>query len=161
MTSGDFRIVVQTPQAATDPSLAIAAARAGHIGILGLPRAAGSPACDSVDRLCAGARGAFGLAVVDLREESVALLVDAAARGAGWAVVSADAALADPPVLKRLGKVGLRVLIETTDWHPGLAGLAPCDGIIVKGHEAGGPVGEQTGFILVQKLLAQSGSPVY
>ncbi|RMF84224.1 MAG: 6-deoxyerythronolide-B synthase, partial [Nitrospinota bacterium] len=54
------------------------------------------------------------------------------------------------------------VLLETTCVEQALWGKeAGVDGVIAKGHEAGGRVGEETTFILLQRLLNQVSLPVW
>ena len=56
----------------------------------------------------------------------------------------------------------LTILLETTSLPEAqLARDAGVDGLIAKGHEAGGRVGEETTLILLQRLLAQTSLPVW
>lgn len=76
--------------------------------------------------------------------------------------------LAEPPDADALtaarGAGGRRVLVEVrslADYRVLADGKALPDGVIACGHEAGGFVGDDTTFILLQKLLQRSELPVY
>src|SRR5262249_21404839 len=56
----------------------------------------------------------------------------------------------------------LTVLLETTSLTEAqLAADTGIDGLIAKGHESGGRVGEETTFILLQRLVAETSLPVW
>ena len=56
----------------------------------------------------------------------------------------------------------LKVFLETTSWEQAKVGQSiGVDGIIAKGHEAGGRVGDETTFILLQNLIKHSPLPVF
>lgn len=55
-----------------------------------------------------------------------------------------------------------RILLETSDLEHALLGEeAGVDGLIVKGHEAGGRVSEETSFILLQRLIKHVSLPIW
>jgi acyl transferase domain-containing protein/NAD(P)H-dependent flavin oxidoreductase YrpB (nitropropane dioxygenase family) len=67
---------------------------------------------------------------------------------------------ADAPALVRAA--GCEVLLECTavdDAH--LGAVAGVDGLVVKGHEAGGSIGEETTFVLVQRVRAAVDLPIF
>lgn len=77
---------------------------------------------------------------------------------AGWegqALPALEASL--PPAVART------LLLEVTDAAQldALAGQTGADGLVARGHESGGWVGEDSAFILTQKLLARQARPVY
>ncbi len=147
-----------------DPGLPIAAARAGATGILDLSLASDPLlAQQQAAKLARLARGACGLLIAgDLGPVDRAAL---AAVGACDLVLLADdpdrseadwgkAVSAARAVARRVGAVCLS----------GTAALraerAGCDLLIAKGHEAGGCVGEETTFVLLQRLLRQTKLPL-
>ncbi|MEM1429112.1 MAG: SDR family NAD(P)-dependent oxidoreductase [Pseudomonadota bacterium] len=102
-------------------------------------------------------------------------------RRAGALVDTAEALhalAADPPDVLRLVVVppglltdaaigalkaaGVRVLCETLRWTEELADqLGAADGILLKGHECGGVVSEQTSFVLLQEVRRHTNLPLY
>jgi acyl transferase domain-containing protein/NAD(P)H-dependent flavin oxidoreductase YrpB (nitropropane dioxygenase family)/NAD(P)-dependent dehydrogenase (short-subunit alcohol dehydrogenase family) len=66
------------------------------------------------------------------------------------------------PTISALHKNGIKVLLEATNLEQAKAGeAAGVDGLIAKGNESAGWVGEETAFILLQRLLAQTRLPVW
>ena len=66
-----------------------------------------------------------------------------------------------PELLQRMTASGLHVIVEITEWDDRLATLSGHHALLVKGHEAGGLVGEETSFILLQKALQRQSAPVF
>ena len=64
------------------------------------------------------------------------------------------------PILQPLRSRGVKVLQEIINCDR-FSTSSHVDGLIVKGHEAGGVVGEETSFILLQKAIAASDLPVW
>ena len=70
--------------------------------------------------------------------------------------------LRDVQTLRARKPNDLTILLETTSLPEAqLARDVGVDGLIAKGHEAGGRVGEETTLILLQRLLAQTSLPVW
>ncbi len=58
--------------------------------------------------------------------------------------------------------LGLRILVEATEVdHAEAAERAGADGIVVKGNECGGRVGEETSFILLQRVASRISLPIW
>ncbi|WP_029349950.1 type I polyketide synthase [Bosea sp. 117] len=153
------QIIALTPAGLPDPSIALAASRAGFLGVVNgeigpLPVAA-------VEALAARVRGDFGLKIPALDAPALALIEAQAPGGLRWVILDADAVLADPSAIARLAALGVQTLVEVIVWDDRLATLEGHAGLVVKGHEAGGRVGEETGFILLQKALARQAAPVH
>jgi hypothetical protein len=53
----------------------------------------------------------------------------------------------------------IRLVIEAIEWDDRLATLTGHAALQVKGHEAGGRVGEETSFVLLQKALRRQSMP--
>ncbi|MCG6870709.1 MAG: SDR family NAD(P)-dependent oxidoreductase [Gammaproteobacteria bacterium] len=160
-TAAPWRSFVLTPAARLDVApMVTAASRAGAVGVV---NAEANPDPEQLAPLfsqLAEARD-WGLKLGEVTDAWLAWLKSARPEGLCWALVDVDEAarLADwAPVFRRNGG---RLLIETCEWDGGKAPLAGFDGWVVKGHEAGGLVGEETSFILLQKAAAQSRQPVY
>ncbi|QIB35179.1 type I polyketide synthase [Ancylobacter pratisalsi] len=152
------QVIALTPAGHRDPSIALAASRAGFLGVVNgeigpLPVAA-------LEALASHARTPFGLKLAIADEEALALVSTFAPRGLEWLLLDASTVLADPDLLARLSGMGVHTLVELIDWDDRLASLSGHAGLIAKGHEAGGKVGEETSFILLQKALARQSMPV-
>ncbi|WP_238438179.1 type I polyketide synthase, partial [Frankia nepalensis] len=172
--AGRDLVVVVTPFAEPNAALVAAVERAGGLGVLDLGREAARArrALADAARWC---RGAFAVRVGpgaalgpdDLPAEvDTVLLADPAliaatapAGGAGWDVASARGSArtgwAEPggpgPAAAR------RVLVEVTSVAGARAALAAgADGLVARGNEAGGLVGDLTTFTLLQHLRAAS-----
>jgi acyl transferase domain-containing protein/NAD(P)H-dependent flavin oxidoreductase YrpB (nitropropane dioxygenase family) len=77
------------------------------------------------------------------------------------AVVTAGS-LADTHLIGRLQARSRQILIECTAIDEARIGAnLGADGLIAKGHESGGRVGDETTFVLAQRLLAATDLPVY
>ncbi|HXI44238.1 MAG TPA: nitronate monooxygenase, partial [Bryobacteraceae bacterium] len=69
-----------------------------------------------------------------------------------------------PDRLKKMVDVARprKILLEVTSAEQGAAGVAlGVDGLIAKGHEAGGVVGEETTLVLLQRLISECALPVW
>ncbi len=159
-----FEVIVLTPAALGDPGLAIAALRAGHLGVLNaefpLPEATLSAGLTRLAAASANTGHGFGLALSD-PIEAATLAGRHAGQGLSTLILPAESALAAPHALAAIRAAGLRVLLEAIRWDPRLAGPAAAEGLIVKGHETGGRVGEATSFILLQQAIAGGAIEVF
>ncbi|MDD9715198.1 SDR family NAD(P)-dependent oxidoreductase [Dinoroseobacter sp. PD6] len=147
------------------PGIAISASRAGHWGILDLEFAdAAAPAVRrALTDVAAKARGRWGLklssgsaaefvagAAQSVSEPACVILVPEDAASLACAVDAVRAAVPDASVLVEL--------IDTT--FLAAAEAAGVDGVVAKGHEAGGRVGDETTFLLLQRLTKATDLPV-
>ncbi len=157
-----FEIVAVTPPGLADPSLAIAASRAGEIGILDLHYVPDDAARVALGRLAQYGRSQLG---VKLRASDASRL-DAMAGGAGEllaVVIVTPGDLDDlPRQLDSVRREGRRILLECVSLEEALVGeRLGLDGIVAKGHEAAGRVGHETTFVLLQQLLSRIERPVW
>ncbi|UCH72786.1 MAG: acyltransferase domain-containing protein, partial [Rhodospirillales bacterium] len=162
---GNFRVFGVTLANHVQPSMAIAASRAGHTGILDLEFADLSAADthNALAELARGGRGSWGL---KLRASAAPALFasagpDCSAIGCAIFVLDDVAQLA----------AAVRALKELSPRAEAFAELhdadlldavqaAAVDGIVAKGHEAGGWVGDETCFLLTQRLATATSLPV-
>ena len=160
-----FTILCTSLPGQAQPGTAIAASRVGHVGLIDLEYAAPTaPATgQAIADLAQRAHGHWGL---KLRACDVATVLAAAASNLATmdtALIVAVEATELAPVIARLRAAApqVRVLVELTDAHL-LAAVeaAGADGIVAKGHEAGGRVGDETTFLLVQRLVTATTLPV-
>src|SRR3990172_7869185 len=139
-----FQVIALTLPGMLNPAVAIAGSRAGALGVMDLEYARDtSLAIDAIKKLCRYAKGEFGIKL----------------RGA-------DSEFFDGQKLRRqvaaLHRRKLAVLLETTSRREAEVGQSlGVGGIIAKGHEAGGRIGEETTFILLQNLLTHISLPVF
>jgi acyl transferase domain-containing protein/NAD(P)H-dependent flavin oxidoreductase YrpB (nitropropane dioxygenase family)/NAD(P)-dependent dehydrogenase (short-subunit alcohol dehydrogenase family) len=158
-----FAVAVSNVPGWADPGPAIAAARSGAAGILNLEFIAGhKPAAEMVARavlLTRRAKGELGVRLDagvswagDLLRslpEEIAFVILAAADSVKYS--------------KLIGAAGSRrcLLEVTSSAQAANARKAGFIALIAKGHEAAGRVGEESTFVLLQRLLAEHDLPVW
>ncbi|MFY9509694.1 MAG: beta-ketoacyl synthase, partial [Rubrivivax sp.] len=158
----DFQQFVFTPAGLGDASLAIAASRAGAVGVYNAELDAdAATALRGLAQLARYGRGAWGIKLAALDDAMAAGLRGQA--GLGWLIVDAASAPAWTGLFDGLRSAGTQVLVEVQTPQPlPDALLSHVDGVLVKGNEAGGFVGEDASFILLQKWLQRGGPlPLY
>ncbi len=149
-------VVGVTPFDEPNAQLAVAVQRAGGLGVVGLGRDAAAAQAALRDAVRFSRGGSFGVRVpagcpltaADLPDEVDTVIVGL---GASWSPTEDHGA----------------VLVEVTSVAEGRQAVAAgATGLIAKGSESGGRVGEITAFVLLQQLLAdttstfRSGAPV-
>jgi acyl transferase domain-containing protein/NAD(P)H-dependent flavin oxidoreductase YrpB (nitropropane dioxygenase family) len=161
--SGDrgFDFLVETPAGAVEPSLAIAGSRAGAIGVLDLRFGSGDSSTEAaVARLKSLAHGRWAV-LVDAATGLPGGLRWQALVGSHAVVVAADG----PDLAERVSEVhsiGALAFVETSDVDIAEAAQsAGADAVIGKGHEAGGWIGEEGSFVLLQRLTSRLRIPVW
>jgi acyl transferase domain-containing protein/NAD(P)H-dependent flavin oxidoreductase YrpB (nitropropane dioxygenase family)/NAD(P)-dependent dehydrogenase (short-subunit alcohol dehydrogenase family)/acyl carrier protein len=152
---GNFDVLILTPAGTGDPSLAIAACRAGARGFLDLEHDAESvDAARALDQLARFASEGFGvklgptggtllplLLTDDCRCREVILAGGEQAEWVEWIAL--------------LHSRQIRVIAEAVTLAEARRGAElDIDGLILKGHESGGRVGADTTFILLQRWHA-------
>ena len=155
----DLAVIASTLPGWADVSILRAAARSGATAVLNLEALTASDIRASVTALTLHKSGRIGIRVdtADALEPLGDLL-----GGIDLAIV-ATADRADAiDVIGRLRSFSCTLLLECTTAEQARDGEEwGVDALIAKGHEAGGRVGEETTFVLVQRLLAESALPVY
>jgi len=168
-----FKLVALTPPGQTDPSIAIAASRAGALGVLDLEylawddAAAAETAAGAIDRLAAFSGADCGIKLDGRAAELYATLAECT-EGDGLPdpitvviLTPADSKILTP-FIETLHGDGLTVLLEATSIEDARLGVrVEADGLIAKGNEAAGWVGDETTFILVQRFLRDLSLPVW
>jgi acyl transferase domain-containing protein/NAD(P)H-dependent flavin oxidoreductase YrpB (nitropropane dioxygenase family)/NADP-dependent 3-hydroxy acid dehydrogenase YdfG len=160
----NFLFFIYTPPAHDDPSLAIAASRAGGIGIFNAEcHHELAPVVTALERLSEFARNPYGIKLGhDIPDGLLDKIIERCSDGLHWTVFDAESAVGQHAWINDYRAAGGQVLIETCRWDTRLgADLPDIDGWILKGHEAGGAVGEETTFILMQQALLDAAMPVY
>lgn len=153
-----FDLIVLTPAGTPNASLAIAASRADAIGVLNLEFADDqATVAGALAKLAAHGRGRTGVLLDGDAAELLRLVL--ARSDPGLTVVLLTPPSGGPEVLaehvRAIHASGQAVYLVVTSLDQARAGRAcGVDALIAKGHEAGGWVGEETSFILLQRLLA-------
>ncbi len=157
MTSGqpvDRELIIGvTPGARPDGRLVVGLARAGALGVLDL----------GADR--ARAEGELAL-VVDRWSGTFGVRVAAPGAG-GWAPADLPGAVdtvvvGEPALVAAFAGRGRRVLAEVTSLAEARGAVAAgADGLVAQGSEAGGRVGDETAFVLLQRLAGAVDRPVW
>ncbi|MGW4671152.1 SDR family NAD(P)-dependent oxidoreductase [Streptomyces sp. NPDC004324] len=145
--AADDIVIAVNPFAVPSARVTAAATRAGGLGVLDLT-SGGRRAAGELALAAEWSPGGFG---VRLRDTGAFPARDLPA-GAHTVLLTDDAscAPADFP--------GRRVLVEVTGHEQAArAAAAGADGLIARGHEAGGTVGELSTFVLMQRLLGDDG----
>ncbi|WP_433856035.1 SDR family NAD(P)-dependent oxidoreductase [Streptomyces kronopolitis] len=140
-----------SPFGEPDPRLVAAVCRAGGLGVLDLGAGDGR-AREALASLREWVPGPFGVRIAAGCALRAADLV--AAGGVHTVLLTADA-----PVRPAELPAGTRVLVEVTTLEEADgAARAGAHGLVARGHESGGRVGDLSTFVLLQQLLAQPGS---
>ena len=163
-----FDVVAMTPAASLDPAIAIAACRAGGLGAVDFEYAANLPsvmAC--LARACSFADGVgvkLAAEASDLTPDVICSLPEAV----GFVVlVPGDVETTRRCVLDLRARAEslkrrIDLWLEVSSADQAQMGEMLCvDGLVAKGHEAGGRVAEETAFVLMQRLLRRTRLPVW
>jgi acyl transferase domain-containing protein/NAD(P)H-dependent flavin oxidoreductase YrpB (nitropropane dioxygenase family)/NAD(P)-dependent dehydrogenase (short-subunit alcohol dehydrogenase family)/acyl carrier protein len=141
---GSDLIVGVTPFELPNPQLAAALCRAGALGILDLGRDS-ARARTALAQMARWAKHPWGVRL------PAGCLLDPQEIPAGATTVLLPAGSSWTPA----EFAGRRVLVEVTDVHEAHRALAcKADGLIARGSEGGGRIGELTTYVLLQQLLA-------
>ena len=160
--SRSFQILTVTPPGLPSPALAIAGCRAGAIGILDLEYVHNPQiALESLGSIHRYTKNPFGIKIGGCSPNLFQELIADGPDNLKLVILTyPEETLA--PVVKTLQGLGLQVFLECASvaeaqW----AETAGVDGVIVKGHEAGGRISQETTFILLQRAVRQLTVPVW
>jgi len=158
-----FVTFVLPPAGYRNCALVIGACRAGGVGIInGELEGDGARLVRELDEVSRKSRGAYGIKL-DTVDEALERALRAHARnGLRWVILDSALVPAVRDLISALRTEGVQVLAEITtpDW-PGEPLDEVLDGLWIKGNEAGGFVGEEASFILIQKWLKRARLPLY
>ncbi|MFO0891867.1 MAG: beta-ketoacyl synthase N-terminal-like domain-containing protein [Isosphaeraceae bacterium] len=162
-TTPDFELMALTPPGEPDPTLAIAASRAGGVGVLNLEFSREPEAgIDALHRLLRYGRGRLGVQVDPEDDALLTAILGAASPGLDFVALTSAVDHRLRETVDRIHGQGKRVIMIATCLEAALAGQASrVDGIIAKGNEAGGWVGEETSFVLLQRLMPRLRVPIF
>ena len=162
-----FSIIVLTPAGKPDASMAIAASRAGELGILNLEYSRNlQMAQEDIERLSRYGRGEFGIKLdgqaSDFLFEISSYLAHTRPERLRYVILTCGQIHNLRKIIRTFHELGLIIFYESICLRQAQIGKElGADGIVAKGHEAGGRIGEETAFVLLQKILAHLNLPVW
>ncbi|MEC9408377.1 MAG: SDR family NAD(P)-dependent oxidoreductase [Pseudomonadota bacterium] len=163
MTRSSFDILCLSPAGFDHPAIAVAAARAGGIGLIDCEFCSDAAVVTrELIRALDATDGALGLRVLpDQADLAVALLEMAAPRTLKLVLVHGDVQQTCQTLVQLRSAGAEQVWIEVTDADQLNTCTSEPDGYVLKGHEAPGFVGDDTAYILLQKAVKQTRKPVF
>lgn len=158
-----FQFIALTPPGLNDPSIAIAACRAGELGVVNLEYAnQDRAALAAISKMARFTKQTCGIRFEGSAQEFIDRATSDLPQQVKVIILTpTDADILIPQVRLLHGR-NLSVVLETRCLDEARLGVkAGVDGLIAKGNEAGGWVGEETTFILLQQLLNRVSLPVW
>ncbi|MPY88885.1 MAG: SDR family oxidoreductase [Luteitalea sp.] len=158
-----FTVAASTITAWPDPGIAIAASRSGAIGILNLVHVRDLAAARrALERVAQHGKGSLAVKLAPDEAELSADILRRLPAQVDLVIATATDARRLETFVSEVHASGRRVWLEcTAGEHADLGRACGASGLIAKGHEAPGFVGEETTFILLQRLLARANVPVW
>ena len=152
-----------TPAGLGNPALAISACRAGGIGVLnGELETNSKRILRALDLIARKGCDGYGLKLDALHDGLLEAVSDYASNGLRWLILDAEVLASCEDFISEMRSAGVNVLVEvkTSGW-PDQQFDSVIDGLVLKGNEAGGFVGDDGSFILLQKWLNKTKLPLY
>ena len=158
-----FDVIGMTLPRLPDPGVAIAVSRAGGIGVLDLEWDGTGNAVSAIKKLARLAKGRWGVKLDGADEPGFEALLASVLSCFEVAILTRTC---DEVLGRQIARLRMaenrpnRIFVEITDGReiPDVPGV---DGFVAKGHESGGVVGDETTFILLQRLLKSTRLPVW
>ncbi len=147
-----------------DPLPVAAACRAGAAGVLDCQYLAHRSLLNScLSRItAAGISGPVGLKVAANQTDLVTAFIDQGFPAPDPLILTAPFSSDLQATVSGLSSLGVRVLLECLNQEAvQMAQQCGVDGVVIKGNEAGGLVGADSSFILLQRSLAATSLPIY
>lgn len=151
-----------TPTAPLSPRIAIAGSRANATGILDLSfQASEAPAATQCLRELQRQTSGKGFGVLLDRDAEAWLDALRGYAGLRTVILAQDAWRANPGLAATTRELNTQLWLQLTtleaaDGDDGFLSLEP-DGVVLKGHEAGGAIGHETSFVLLQRWQRRFG----
>lgn len=163
MLNDGFKFMVITPPGVPNPSLAIAACRAGEIGVLDLQYSSDRrTAVEAIRRLSEYCGQGFAIKIDSDNPQWVFDLSNDSLQGLKSVIVPYSDGNNLKNTFRAFQKRGIGVLLESTQLAEAKYGQEfGVDGIIAKGHESGGRIGSETTFVLLQRFAKQITLPIW
>lgn len=152
-------MLVMTPTGYPDPSVVIAACRAGARGILDLEFAPSlTDAKTALEKIAKHRQSPFGVKLANADRQWLAVLDEFTSEDLGCVVLAGGDPTAASSIVEHFRGRSIQVLWEATSLEEIEQGRQlGVDGLILKGHEAGGRVGDETTFVLLQRWRKEYG----
>ncbi|MGQ0529717.1 MAG: SDR family NAD(P)-dependent oxidoreductase [Panacagrimonas sp.] len=162
MKDSAFDILGLCPADLPQAGIALAVARAGGLGLLDLEFATDAARIErNFERLLGATSGRLGLRVTAASADLASRLVERAGeRTLSFVLAGAVNTLAALRLSAGVRETDL-CLAEILSADDLSTAVQFADGVVARGHEAGGWVGEDSSFILLQKLRGQTAKPVF
>ncbi|TJY56718.1 SDR family NAD(P)-dependent oxidoreductase [Sinimarinibacterium sp. CAU 1509] len=162
MTDKTFEIAGIVPADMAHPGLALALARSGATGLLDLEFVTDTgQARNNLRRLFEATDARIGLRVV-AAQASLAAEIIATAGARALTVVLAGAATELPALRKKLQLRDQDFCLAEITSADDVDTVTPhCAALLLRGHESGGWVGDDTSYILLQKVRRRTQRPIY
>ncbi len=158
-----WRQFLFSPEGFDQTALLLSAGGSGSAtGVLAMGSLSAAQAAESLKRLARTGFG-FGVSLPGLRQEAARLLLaDFAGRGLSTVVLTDPSCEGLADSVTWCLNSGLEPLVEVTTLGGALRAVeCGAAGLIAKGSESGGSIGEETTFILLQKILPRVRIPIY
>ena len=158
-----FKIFVYTPAGYNNASLAITASRAGAVGILNAELTTNPHLIlNQLNFLSRKAIGEYGIKLSTAEDRVLSAIVNYAQKGLRWVIFDGEFVKSSQEWISKLKQYDINVLAELkTIESPEIRLDDVVDGLVLKGNESGGFVGESSCFILLQKWLNQTKLPLF
>jgi acyl transferase domain-containing protein/NAD(P)H-dependent flavin oxidoreductase YrpB (nitropropane dioxygenase family) len=156
-----WRILVFAPDGFAQPGVLIAANQDGHTGVLALDYLSQDDAHSAIQALIA-ANSAFCVSAAELDDAVKRTLSPALNMGLTGVVLTDPSLSSVPQSIAWCRETGLECLVQVTSLDQALRAVqCGAEGLVIRGSESGGRVGEETAYILLQRILPQVKIPVY
>lgn len=115
-----------------------------------------------LEEIAGRVRTEFGLKLPPTAIEATASLLPFVKRGLRWLIVDSTCMSNHIDSLQDIRRAGVQLLVEIlTPQIPGRLADGLVDGLLLKGNESGGFVGEDSSFVLLQKWRGRTTLPLY
>jgi acyl transferase domain-containing protein/NAD(P)H-dependent flavin oxidoreductase YrpB (nitropropane dioxygenase family)/NAD(P)-dependent dehydrogenase (short-subunit alcohol dehydrogenase family) len=158
-----FEILACNLPGLADPAIAIAGSRADVIGVLDLEYAGDPSAAEKqIRKTFQFTKNDFAIRVNSNAKSWLQAILSRTPSQLKLIILSSDEPETMGSLVRSFREQGFNVLVETVSMAEATAAeTAGAHGIIAKGNEAGGRVGEETTFILLQRFLKHLRLPIY
>ena len=158
-----FDFIVLTQAGRPDPRLAIAGSRAGAIGVLNLEFSRDVETSLALLRtLHSRGRGRFGIQIGDNFTSIIDALAEKRTLSLDVVILAGVVDSHIDDAISRVHAINSKAIVVVTTLAQALsAEQHGADAVIARGHEAGGWVGDETSFVLLQRLRTQIRIPLW
>lgn len=156
-------IITSTIPGCLDPATAIAGSRAGGVGILDLTLCRDTKiALSALNKLSRFATTDYGIKINAVVDSFFREIVSSLPQQLGTVILTTPKPVPLKEAVSILRQRQLTIMLECTSLQEAVLGQqCGVNGFIAKGNEAGGRVGEETSFVLLQKFKASLSAPIW